>query len=190
MNVFTLSEELEKTDLYAKLYRQQEKITREQLSVFAVSSKTPQGLFAKVPNKMEQESQGIYRIDLFFRSVLLLVPNEMKDKEANDVFELFASQKSQYFQAIRRMASNPFWRSLTGMGPIFLQRLGKELKMAGLTMDQLARREVLSFMEHVTPEQFAEVIEGMPNKTEALEEALNRLSQEEKKALLEKLQAH
>ena len=55
------------------------------------------GLFTKVPDQIEQEGPGIYRIDLFFRSIVILVPNEMQDKEANDVFELFTSQKSQYF---------------------------------------------------------------------------------------------
>lgn len=40
-------EELEKTDLYAKFYRQQEEIARNQLSVFAVSSKTPFGIVHK-----------------------------------------------------------------------------------------------------------------------------------------------
>ncbi len=163
----------------------QEEIAREKLSVFAVSSKIPQGLFAKVQDWVEQEARGIYQVHLSFWTVILLIPNEMEAKEANDVFELFASQKNCYLHAIRRMSGNPFWQSFRGIIHIFTQRLGKELSMAGLTLEQLEERTVLAFMEQATAEEFAKVVEKIPNKTEALQKILNLLEDDELAKLLE-----
>ena len=182
-------DELEKTDLYAKLYREQEEIAREQLSVFAVSSKIPQGLLAKIPDWIKREAKGIYQVRLSFLTIILLVPNEMEDKEANDVFELFASQKNYYLRSIQRMIGNPFWQSFRGIVHIFTQRLGKELSMAGLTLEQLEERTVLAFMEQATAEEFAKVVEKIPNKIDVLEKVVNQMSREERALLLRKLQS-
>ena len=51
----------------------------------------------------------------------------------------------------------------------FTQRLGKELSMAGLTLQQPEERTVLAFMEQATAEEFAKVVEKIPNKIDVLE---------------------
>ena len=57
--------------------------------------------------------------------------------------------------------------------------------MAGLTLEQLEERTVLAFMEQATAEEFAKVVEKIPNKTEALQKILNLLEDDELAKLLE-----
>ena len=61
--------------------------------------------------------------------------------------------------------------------------------MAGLTLEQLEERTVLAFMEQATAEEFAKVVEKIPDKIDVLEKVVNQMSREEKALLLRKLQS-
>ena len=180
-------QELKKLDAYATHYERQEKVASNQLAVFAVSAMSPKKLLTEMHNWVEIQGKGRYRFRLSFRDILLLVPNEMAKKEANDVFELFASQKNQYFTAVQRMLKNPVWFTLEGIFGFFSQRIGEELNMSGLTLEQLAKWEVEAFMKDITPQQFIELMEKTKNKEQLLLQALNQMDSQELEHLLSRV---
>ena len=170
---------LKKTEAYATHYEEEERINVEQLSIFSVAAMTPKKLLTEMRDWVEMQSNGVYRFRLPFRDVILLVPNEMDKSEANDVLELFASQRDRYLSAIRHMASNSIWFSLKGIFNIFSQRLGKELTMSGLTLDQLAEEFEKEMMEDITPEKFGKLFAVAKNKKQLLAQALEQIDDEE-----------
>ena len=137
---------------------------------------------------------------LSFREIILLIPNEMEDKVSNEIFELFASRKTQSLQALIKMVNNPFWSGLDGL-EVLVQRLGKEWKMPGLDLNDLARQYKENIFKRVTPLEYAEIFKQMKDKEDALGhvikqldhpedtlgKVLEKLSPEQKARLLKKL---
>ena len=176
--------QLETTCKYAIHYREEENISSEQLAIFAVSSMIPKKLLKEISDWVQIEGAGIYKIDLNLWKVILLVPNEMESKEANDVFQLFSSQKEYALRSLQRMIEAPFWYALEGIFTIF-NHLIQELMMSGLTMEQLAKYDLPIVLSSASTEEVADAIVSLENNDKLLQDIIDRLSDEKFEKLLE-----
>ncbi|MBI4548093.1 MAG: hypothetical protein HY707_08940 [Ignavibacteriae bacterium] len=162
-------EELRKTDVYTGLYQIQEGINLDQVTAFAVASMTPKKLLNAISQWVHPQGNGVYVIESGLIKMILLVPNEMEPKTANDVFELFASHTERSQLAFERMITDSFWYSLDGTLNLFTQFL-KEFAMSGLTMRQLEEnpqigvdnmREVVRLLRQKKPSLLRDLLQDV-----------------------------
>ncbi len=171
--------ELQKTLAYSCLYEEQNGIAPNDLSVFAVASMTPRKLLTHYRDWIEMITRGVYRADVRFRSIWILVPNELPLHETNDVLGFFASHRDRYVKAIEHWWDRSRQKGWEGLLRFLAYRLKKEMQMAGLTLDELYKEDYDSakfFLSHMAPKK----------KQKLLEEELRDMETQQKQQLLER----
>ncbi len=174
-------DQLDKTISYARAYLDQEKLSREELQTFAVSSMTPSHLLKSKEIPIFQESRGVYRLHLAIREVILLVPNELPDNEANAVLGIFASRKDRFRDASKYFLGSRFWSKLIGVMTFIYYRLGKEFDMSGWDLKRFEEEGLTVVLKNSAPDAVAKAFNEFDsqNKTQVLQGALSQLNKEE-----------
>jgi hypothetical protein len=184
---------------YDYLYRESEKLERDQLQSFLVSSKTPNTDILTRYKFEPTQKNGVYVSKMpIFGDMQVILLNELSDKPHNAVLKCFASRKKEKDKAFSTMshyvlpgrASTKLVWAITGLMRIMMNKTMGNLEVTGWTPDEIVKlgknwmeSKVLAF-ERQEGRQEGRQEEGASILLLQLEEKFDVLSEQIKEKIL------
>ena len=174
---------LHQTLAYQYFYKAGQKLKKNQLDCFILSSKTPQKKILKKLGYVSTEVKGVYQSHLpLFSNVTLLVLNKLSDEPQNIPLKLFASQRKEKIKTFHKIETQP------------LSEITEDLKLLFTTLLTIfvnkEDNEMYADIKELTPEFLAGegrkwteyLLKSMPELVSTLdaEERLQGLNAEER----------
>ena len=182
---------------YDHFYQSSQKLSRSDVDVFFLSSKTPQTKTLKFLGYKKTEHLGVYKSDYaIVRRVTLLVLNELSNEPYNVTLKCFASRKAEIAKTYEIIGQNNMPVS-TKLARLFMGLKALRLKgdhdmsseIKELTPEYLIEKGKV-FLENVWEQMPPEErLEGMSIQDRLQGIDLSELSSEEKEKLMAQLKA-
>lgn len=182
---------------YDHFYQGSQKLSRSDVDVFFLSSKTPQTKTLKFLGYKKTEHLGVYKSDYaIVRRVTLLVLNELSNEPYNVTLKCFASRKAEIAKTYEIIGQNNMPVS-TKLARLFMGLKALRLKgdhdmsseIKELTPEYLIEKGKV-FLENVWEQMPPEErLEGMSIQDRLQGIDLSELSSEEKEKLMAQLKA-